>query len=214
MAKIEQKQVVVNEIKEKLEKAASVVMVDARGLTVEQDTALRKQLREAGVDYKVYKNTMVHFAIQGTQFEGLDEYLAGPSTFAFSYEDATTAASILNKVAKDVKELEFKAGVVEGVVYDAAGMKLIADIPSRDVLLSKLLGSFKSPMSSFARVIDQIAKKDGEAAARRIPFPPRCGRQGFILKTDKYYSEVLNNGKIDNRRNHCSCKRAYSFGTE
>ncbi len=158
MAKIEQKQVVVNEIKEKLEKAASVVMVDARGLTVEQDTALRKQLREAGVDYKVYKNTMVHFAIQGTQFEGLDEYLAGPSTFAFSYEDATTAASIL-------KELEFKAGVVEGVVYDAAGMKLIADIPSRDVLLSKLLGSFKSPMSSFARVIDQIAKKDGEAAA-------------------------------------------------
>ena len=109
MAKIEQKQVVVNEIKEKLEKAASVVMVDARGLTVEQDTALRKQLREAGVDYKVYKNTMVHFAIQGTQFEGLDEYLAGPSTFAFSYEDATTAASILNKVAKDVKELEFKA---------------------------------------------------------------------------------------------------------
>ena len=70
MAKVEQKQVVVNEIKEKLEKAASVVMVDARGLTVEQDTALRKQLRDAGVDYKVYKNTMMHFAIQGTEFEG------------------------------------------------------------------------------------------------------------------------------------------------
>ena len=119
MAKVEQKQVVVNEIKEKLEKAASVVMVDARGLTVEQDTALRKQLRDAGVDYKVYKNTMMHFAIQGTEFEGLDEYLAGPSAFAFSYEDATAGASILNKVAKDVKELEFKAGVVEGVVYDA-----------------------------------------------------------------------------------------------
>lgn len=164
MAKIEQKQVVVNEIKEKLDKAASVVIVDARGLTVEQDTVLRKKLREAGVDYKVYKNTMVHFAIQGTQYEGLDEYLAGPSTFAFSYEDATTAASILNSVAKDVKALEFKAGVVEGVLYDAAGMKLIADIPSRDVLLSKLLGSFKSPMSSFARVIDQIAKKDETAA--------------------------------------------------
>ena len=114
MAKVEQKQVVVNEIKEKLEKAASVVMVDARGLTVEQDTALRKQLRDAGVDYKVYKNTMMHFAIQGTEFEGLDEYLAGPSAFAFSYEDATAGASILNKVAKDVKELEFKAGVVEG----------------------------------------------------------------------------------------------------
>lgn len=163
MAKVEQKQVIVNEIKEKLEKAASVVMVDARGLTVEQDTALRKQLRDAGVDYKVYKNTMVHFAIQGTQFEGLDEYLAGPSTFAFSYEDATAAASILNKVAKNVEALEFKAGVVEGVLYDAAGITKIADIPSREVLLSKLLGSFKSPMSSFARVIDQIAQKGGEA---------------------------------------------------
>lgn len=79
MAKIEQKQVIVNEIKEKLEKATSVVMVDARGLTVEQDTALRKQLREAGVDYKVYKNTMVHFAIQGTQFEGLDAYRPAPA---------------------------------------------------------------------------------------------------------------------------------------
>ena len=106
---------------------------------------------------------MVHFAIQGTQFEGLDEYLAGPSAFAFSYEDATAGAAVLNKVAKTVKELEFKAGVVEGVVYDANGMKLIADIPSREVLLSKLLGSFKSPMSSFARVIDQIAKKDAAA---------------------------------------------------
>lgn len=145
MAKVEQKQVVVNEIKEKLEKAASVVMVDARGLTVEQDTALRKQLRDAGVDYKVYKNTMMHFAIQGTEFEGLDEYPAGPSAFAFSYEDATAGASILNKVAKDVKELEFKAGVVEGVVYDAEGMKKIADIPSREVLLSKLLGQLQIP---------------------------------------------------------------------
>ncbi|NCC14975.1 MAG: 50S ribosomal protein L10 [Clostridia bacterium] len=160
MAKIEQKQVIVNEIKEKMEKAASVVMVDARGLTVEQDTVLRKQLREAGVDYKVYKNTMVHFAIQGTQFEGLEEYLSGPSAFAFSYEDATTAAAVLNKAAKDAKKLEFKAGVIEGVVYNAEGMKLVAEIPSKEVLLSKLLGSFKSPMSSFARVIDQIAKKD------------------------------------------------------
>ncbi|WP_312070863.1 50S ribosomal protein L10 [Anaerotignum propionicum] len=163
MAKIEQKQVVVNEIKEKLEKAASVVMVDARGLTVDQDTVLRKQLREAGVDYKVYKNTMVHFAIQGTQFEGLDQYLSGPSAFAFSYGEATAAAAILNKIAKDAKALEFKAGVIEGVVYDAEGMKLVADIPSKEVLLSKLLGSFKSPMSSFARVIDQIAKKDAAA---------------------------------------------------
>ena len=94
MAKVEQKKVIVDEIKEKLNRASSVVMVDARGLTVEQDTALRKSLREAGVDYKVYKNTMVRFAIQGTQFEGLDPYLEGPSAFAFSYEDATAGAEI------------------------------------------------------------------------------------------------------------------------
>ena len=164
MAKVELKQPVVEEISAGIKDAQSVVLVDYRGLTVEQDTQLRKSLREAGVSYKVYKNTMMNFASKGTQFEGLDAYLSGPSTFAFSYEDAAAGASIINKVAKDVKELEFKAGVVEGVLYDAAGMKVIADIPSRDVLLSKLLGSFKSPMSSFARVIDQIAKK-GESAA-------------------------------------------------
>ncbi|NDO47170.1 50S ribosomal protein L10 [Clostridium sp. MD294] len=165
MAKVEQKKVIVDEIKQKLEKASSVVVVNARGLTVEQDTILRKSLREAGVDYKVYKNTMVRFAIKDTQFEGLEPYLEGPSTFAFSYEDATAAAAILSKTAKDVKVLEFKAGVIEGITYDAEGMKAIAEIPSREVLLSKLLGSFKSPISSFARVIKQIAEKDGEKAA-------------------------------------------------
>lgn len=165
MAKVEQKQVVVNEIKEKLATASSMVLVDARGLTVEQDTALRKKLREAGVDYKVYKNTMIRFAIEGTQFEGLKDYLSGPTAVAFSYEDATKAANILNKQAADLKNLEFKAGVVEGVTYDAEGIKIIADIPSREVLLSRLLGSFQSPMASFARVIKAIAEKDAEPAA-------------------------------------------------
>lgn len=163
MAKIEQKQVVVNEIKDKLSKAASVVVVDARGLTVEEDTKLRRTLRAADVDYKVYKNTMVTLAVKGTEFEGLAEHLEGPSAFAFSYGDATTAAGILNTAAKDLKNLEFKAGVIEGVVYGAEGMKAVAGIPSREVLLSKLLGSFKSPMSTFARVIKQIAEKN-EAA--------------------------------------------------
>lgn len=162
MAKIAQKQVIVNEIKEKLEKASSVVLVDPRGLTVEQDTVLRKKLREAGVEYKVYKNTMVNFAIQGTQFEGLAPYLEGPSAVAFSYEDATAGASVISKEAKNFKALEFKAGVVENTVYDAEGMKVIAEIPSREVLLSKLLGSFKSPMSSFARVINQVAESKAE----------------------------------------------------
>ncbi len=117
---------------------------------------------------KYTKNTMVRFAIKDTQFEGLEPYLEGPSTFAFSYEDATAAASILSKTAKEVKVLEFKAGVVEGITYDAEGMKAIAEIPSREVLLSKLLGSFKSPVSSFARVIKQIAEKKWRTGSRII----------------------------------------------
>ncbi len=169
MANVEQKQVVVNEIKEKLEKATSAVLVDARGLTVAEDTALRKQLREAGVDYKVYKNTLMNFAVDGTQYEGLKDYFAGPSAIAICYEDPTSAASIISKFRKNAKALEFKAGVIEGTCYDAEGMKAVADIPSRDVLLSKLLGSFKSPMGSFARVIQAIADKNGEAAPEEAP---------------------------------------------
>lgn len=162
MAKVEQKKLIVDEIKEKLSRATSAVLVDAKGLTVEQDTVLRKQLREAGVDYKVYKNTMMRFAVEGTEFESLNAYFEGPSAIAICYEDPTVAASIMNKFMKDAKALEFKAGVIEGTAYDAKGMVAVADIPSRDVLLSKLLGSFKSPMSSFARVINAYAEKQGE----------------------------------------------------
>lgn len=165
MAKVEQKQVVVNEIKEKLEKATSAVLVDARGLSVAEDTELRKQLREAGVDYKVYKNTMMNFAVEGTQFEGLKDYFEGPSAIAICYDDPTVAAGILNKYMKTAKTLEFKAGVIEGTCYDAKGMVAVADIPSREVLLSRLLGSFQGPMASFARVIKAIADKDETAEA-------------------------------------------------
>ncbi|GFI62237.1 50S ribosomal protein L10 [Clostridiales bacterium] len=165
MAKVEAKQAVVNEIKEKLDRAVSIVLVDARGLTVAEDTDLRKQLREAGVDYKVYKNTMIKRAVKDTQFEGVDQFLEGPTAVVFSYDEATKGASIIKKVSETAKNLEFKAGIIEGIVYDATGMKAIADIPSREVLISKLLGSFKSPISTFARVINQIAEKKGEAAA-------------------------------------------------
>ena len=162
MAKVELKKPVVEEISNSIKDAASVVLVNYKGINVEQDTQMRKELREAGVVYKVYKNTMVNFAIQGTQFEGLAPYLEGPSAVAFSYEDATAGPSVISKEAKNFKALEFKAGVVESTVYDAEGMKVIAEIPSRDVLLSKLLGSFKSPMSTFARVINQIAESKAE----------------------------------------------------
>ena len=159
------KQAVIGEIKGKLQKAQSLVIVDARGLTVEQDTTLRRKLREAGVDYKVYKNTMVGFAIKDTGFEGINEFLAGPGTFAFSYEDPMAAARMLSKEVKAIPALEFKAGVIDGTVYDANGIQAIADIPSRDELLSRLLGSFKSPMASFARVIKAVAEKQGGPAA-------------------------------------------------
>lgn len=160
MPKIEQKQVVINEIKEKLSKASSAVLVDAVGLTVAEDTSLRKKLREAGVDYKVYKNTMMSFAVEGTEFEGLKNYFSGPSALALSYENPVIAASVLNTAAKTLKNLEFKAGVVEGILYDAEGVKAIAEIPSRDVLLSRLLGSFQAPVASFARVIKAISEKE------------------------------------------------------
>jgi len=158
------KQAVISEIRDSLLKSQSLVMVNARGLTVEQDTALRRKLREAGVDYKVYKNSMVNFAIKGTAYEGIEKFLSGPSSFAISYDDPMTAARVLVKEVKAIPALEFKAGVVEGQVYDAEGIQAIAEIPSRDELLSKLLGSFKSPMAAFARVINAVAEKDGESA--------------------------------------------------
>ncbi|MCQ2522547.1 MAG: 50S ribosomal protein L10 [Lachnospiraceae bacterium] len=164
MAKVELKQPIVAEISEAIKDAQSVVLVDHRGLTVEQDTQLRKQLREAGVVYKVYKNTMMTRAFAGTEFEGLTQYLEGPSAMAVSKTDATAPARVLAKFAEKADKLELKAGVVEGTVYDQAGIKEISTIPSREELLSKLLGSMKNPISNFARVLNQIAEKGGEAA--------------------------------------------------
>ncbi|NLL79090.1 MAG: 50S ribosomal protein L10 [Clostridiales bacterium] len=164
MAKVELKQPIVEEISASIKDAQSVVLVDYRGLTVAQDTDLRKQLREAGITYKVYKNTMMNFAFKGTDFEALAPYLEGPSAIAISTTDATAPARVLAKFAKDADKLEIKAGVVEGTVYDAAGMAEIAKIPSREELLSKLLGSIQSPIANFARVMNQLAEKGGASA--------------------------------------------------
>ena len=171
MAKIEMKKPIVEEISASIKDAQSVVLVDYRGLTVEQDTRLRKELREAGVTYKVYKNTMMNFAFKGTEFEALAPYLEGPSAVAISTTDATAPARILQKFAKTADKLEIKGGVVEGLVYDAAGMAKIAAIPSREELLSKLLGSLQSPITNFARVMNQLAEKggaSGEVAAAPV----------------------------------------------
>ena len=161
MAKVELKQPIVDEISEQIKDAASVVVVDARGLTVAEDTQLRKQLREAGVSYKVYKNTLMKRAFEGTDFAALDEVLEGPSAIAVSKDDATAPARILAKFAKTASNLEIKAGVVEGTFYDAQGMTAVAAVPSREELLSKLLGSLQSPITNFARVLNQIAEQGG-----------------------------------------------------
>ena len=159
MAKVELKQPIVQEISENIKDAQSVVVVDYRGLTVAEDTQLRKALREAGVTYKVYKNTMIRFAAKGTAFEALEPNLAGPTALAVSKEDATAPARILAEFAKKADKLEIKGGVVEDTYYDAKGMQVIATIPSREVLLGKLLGSMQSPITNFARVIKQIAEQ-------------------------------------------------------
>ena len=159
MAKVEQKQPIVEEIKGYVATAKAAVLVDYRGLTVAQDTELRKKLREAGVVYKVYKNTMLNFAFKGTEFEALAKDLNGPTAVAFGMEDATSPARVLSDCTKTMPNLEFKSGVVEGTYYDAKGIQVIATIPSREVLISKLLGSLQSPITNFARVIKQIAEK-------------------------------------------------------
>lgn len=169
MAKVELKQPVVQEISERIQGAQSVVLVDHRGLTVEQDTQLRRALREAGVTYKVYKNTMMNFAFKGTELEGLSRYLEGPSAMAVSTTDATAPARILANFAKTADKLEIKGGVVEGNAYDAAGIMEIAKIPGREALISRLLGSMQSPITNMARVLNQIAEKGGAANCEAAP---------------------------------------------
>ena len=172
MAKVELKQPIIDEIKELLDGAQSAVAVKYLGITVEQDTRLRKELRENGVTYKVFKNTLIKRAADGTEFAALDPDLEGPTALAVSKTDATAPARIVAKYAKEVKTLELKGGVVEGAYYDKDAIQTIATIPSREELLGKLLGSIQSPITNFARVLNQIAEQNGgsaEAAAEETP---------------------------------------------
>ena len=164
-SKVDLKKPVVDEIAALLKDAKSAVVVDYRGLTVEQDTKLRKNLREAGISYKVYKNTMIKLASAGTDYEKMNDLFEGPTALAVSSEDATAPARILFNFTKEAKALELKGGIVEGEFYDAKAIQAIATIPSRDELIARLLGSMKSPISNFARVINQIAEKGGAGEA-------------------------------------------------
>ena len=157
------KQVIIDEIKAKLDGAQSAVVIDYMGTTVAQADAMRKKLREANVDYTVYKNTLIKRAIEGTEFAPLADVLDGPSAIAISKDDATAPARVLKEVIDEFKKMEFKAGVVEGNFFDQNGIKEIASIPSRDVLIAKFMGSIQSPVSKAVRTFQAIADAKAEA---------------------------------------------------
>lgn len=164
---LEVKKQVVSEIKEKFEKAQSVIIVKYSGLTVENATALRAQFRANDVDYCVLKNTLVRRALEELKIEGLDEILNGPSAFAFGMSDPVSPAKVLNDFITKTKTeaLEIKAGLLGSELMTDAQIKALATMPSREVLLARLLGSLQSSIAGFVRVLDAIAKKNGEDAA-------------------------------------------------
>lgn len=150
---VEMKKVLVEEIKEKIENSQSAVLVDYRGLTVEETTELRKRFREAGVEYKVYKNSLMRFAFKDSGLEEFNQHLTGPNAIAFGMGDAVAPAKISRDFAKDHKNLEIKAGVVDGKVIGLDGVIGLADLPPREVLIAQVLGGLNGPISGFANVL-------------------------------------------------------------
>lgn len=153
----ELKEVKVVEIHEKLAKAKSAVVVDYRGLTVAEVTDLRNKFRENNVDYHVYKNRLVKLATKDTAYEPLNDHLVGPNAIAISYDEPTVPAKIAKEYAKKNNKLELRGGVIDGEFYDATGIMAVADIPSREILLGRFLGSIQAPVSKFARTLQAIA---------------------------------------------------------
>ena len=152
----------VQEICDRLKKAKSVVMFDYRGLTVEEDTTLRNEMRKNGVEYVVLKNSMVERACRELGVdEKVHEMLKGPSAFAFGYEDPVAPAKVLKGFVKKVKKCAVKGGLVDNAVTDPAGIDALADLPPREVLIARMLGSMMSPVTGLAIALDQLAKKLG-----------------------------------------------------
>ncbi|MBD8027242.1 50S ribosomal protein L10 [Ureibacillus sp. Re31] len=162
---IETKKVQVQEIAEKFQAASSVVVVDYRGLTVAQVTELRKQLRESGVEFKVYKNTLTRRAAEIAGVDGINEFLTGPNAVAFSNEDVVAPAKIINEFAKKNEALEIKAGIIEGNVSSADDVKALAELPSREGLLSMLLSVLQAPVRNFALATKAVAEQKEEQGA-------------------------------------------------
>jgi large subunit ribosomal protein L10 len=160
----EEKVALVNEIAEKLQNSVSTIVTDYRGLTVAEVTELRKRLRDAGIEFRVLKNTMTRRAADQVNLSGINEFLVGPSAIAFSTEDVVAPAKILNDFAREHKALELKAGIVEGKVIGQAEVTALAELPSRDGLLSMLLSVLQAPMRNFAYAVKQIADKQEQEA--------------------------------------------------
>lgn len=159
------KEAKVAEIKEKIEKSEGVIFAHYQGLNVQEDTELRRKLREAGVEYKVYKNTLTTLAVKELGIEEIIPYLEGPISIAFGYEDPIVPAKVLNNFAKEHKSLELKAGIISGEVYDQDKVNYLSTLPSRDELIAKLLGSFKAPVSNFVYLLNAVKeKKEAEEA--------------------------------------------------
>ncbi|MCF6461406.1 50S ribosomal protein L10 [Clostridium sp. Cult3] len=150
---LEEKKQIVAEITDKVNKAQGIVLVDYRGLKVEELTELRRNYREAGVDYKVYKNTMMRFAFEEAGFEEFNQYLTGPNAIAFGFEDPVQAAKITDEFAKKHDKLEIKAGIVDGKIIDVEEVKNLASLPSKEVLIAQALGGLNAPISGFANVL-------------------------------------------------------------
>ncbi|HSQ34068.1 MAG TPA: 50S ribosomal protein L10 [Peptostreptococcaceae bacterium] len=162
---MESKGHVVSEIAEKLQKSSSAIVVNYKGLTVEEVTELRSKFREAGIEYKVYKNTLVRRAAKEVGIEQFnDELLIGTNAIAFGYEDPVAPARIVSDFIKTHPKMELKMGVVEGEFYDENQIVELSNIPSREVLIAKLLGSLKAPVSNFAYLLDAMIKKQEEQA--------------------------------------------------
>ena len=162
---LEQKRQVVSDITEKLRNAKSIVLVEYKGLTVEKATELRNKCREAGVEYKVYKNTLMRFAFEELGYKDITPSLEGPNAVAISYEDEVSAAKVTNDFAKTSNDtIVLKAGIAEGKVMNADEVKALASVPTREVLLAQLAGVLQGNIRNLAYMLDQISKKDGEAA--------------------------------------------------
>jgi large subunit ribosomal protein L10 len=155
-ANFEKKKEVVKEIQEKFANAKSVVLSDYRGLNVAETTELREKFREAGVEYKVYKNNLVKLAVKGTDFEGITADLTGPNAIAFGYEDPVVPAKVIKDFAKEHGNLSLKTGIIEGEYFGSEKMLKIAEIPSKDELIVRFLGSVKSPVNNFVYLLNNI----------------------------------------------------------